>query len=104
MKTLYRRYELLLPRRFQDKSPVPDELIGQTVRELREQAVSSGAQTFLDGWSQGGKPFSDAWVHLFVDLPDRPQHRAFFKDFKEQLKGRFQQIDIWLTTYLIEVL
>ena len=28
--------------------------------------------------------------------------RQFFTDFKEDLKQRFQQIDIWITTYPID--
>jgi hypothetical protein len=43
-------------------------------------------------------------VRVFVDVPDLPQHREFFTQFKERLKTRFGQIDIWMTTYLIEVL
>jgi hypothetical protein len=39
-----------------------------------------------------------------VDVSDDPEHREFFLDFKERMKVRFQQIDLWLTTYLIEVL
>jgi len=33
-----------------------------------------------------------------------PENREFFAEFKERLKARFEQIDIWLTTYPIEVL
>jgi hypothetical protein len=56
MSSLQRRFEILLPQRFNDGTAVPDELVGQTILE-----------------------------------------------FKEQLKARFQQIDIRITTYLIEV-
>jgi hypothetical protein len=43
MSSLQRRFEILLPQRFNDGSPVPDELIGQTIMDLRKQfgAVSS---------------------------------------------------------------
>jgi hypothetical protein len=39
-----------------------------------------------------------------VDVADEPECRRFFLEYKERLKARFQQLDIWLTTYLIEVL
>jgi len=32
------------------------------------------------------------------------ENRQFFLEYKEQLKSRFQQLEIWLTTYLVEVL
>jgi hypothetical protein len=41
---------------------------------------------------------------VFVDVADELESRQFFVEFKEKLKARFQQLDIWLTTYLIEVL
>jgi hypothetical protein len=37
-------------------------------------------------------------------LPDEPEARQFFAEYKELLKGRFQQLDIWMTTYPVEVL
>jgi len=41
---------------------------------------------------------------VFVDVPDLPENREYFVEFKEKLKVRFQRIDIWMTTYPIEVL
>ena len=32
-----RRYEILLPRKFNDGQPVPDRLISQTLREVEER-------------------------------------------------------------------
>ena len=37
MNTLFRRYEILLPRQFNDGKPIPYELIGETIRELRQR-------------------------------------------------------------------
>ena len=48
--------------------------------------------------------FRDELVRVFADVPDRPENRQFFADFKEQLKSRFRQHDIWITTYPIEVI
>jgi len=41
---------------------------------------------------------------VFIDVPDSPETRQFFVDFKETLKTSLQQIDIWMTTHPIEVL
>lgn len=106
MSKAFRRFELLLPLRFNDGSPVPDELIGETILELRDRfgAVSAETQTIRGTWQHEGQTYRDDLVRLFVDAPDVPESRAFFVDFKEQLKARFKQLDIWLTTYPLEIL
>jgi hypothetical protein len=52
MSTPLRRYELLLPRRFNDGQPVPDSLIADTLElEQRFGAVSSEAQVIKGQWT-----------------------------------------------------
>ena len=41
---------------------------------------------------------------MVVDVEDTPGNRQFFVRLKERLKNRFQQKDIWLTTYPVEVI
>ena len=104
-KTL-RRFEVLLPLRFNDGQPVPDEIVADTLLELEQQfgAVSCETQSIRGYWRQEGESYRDDLIRVFVDVGDEPQHRQFFLEFKEQLKARFQQLDIWMTTYLVEVL
>lgn len=101
-----RRFEILLPVRFNDGQPVPDELFADTLLELRQQfgAVSSETQVLRGIWEHQGRAYRDELVRVFVDVPDLPENRQFFLEFKERLKARFQQIDVWMTTYPIEVL
>ena len=106
MSRTFRRFELLLPLRFNDGQPVPDEAIGGALLELRERfgAVSCESQTIRGMWQHEGNVYRDELVRVFVDAPDSPESREFFLVFKERLKAQFQQIDIWMTTYPIEVL
>lgn len=106
MSKSLRRFEVLLPLRFNDGRPVPDELIGETLLELRQRfgAVSSETQIIRGFWQYEGQVHRDELVRVFVDVPDVPESRQFFLDFKERAKARFKQIDIWMTTYLVEVL
>ena len=106
MSKSYRRYEILLPRRFNDQQPVPDELIVETLLELEQRfgAVSSETQIIRGLWQHEGQSYRDDLVRVFVDVPDTPDNRHFFEEYKERLKARFRQLDIWMTTYLIEVL
>ncbi len=106
MSTSYRRFEILLPLRFNDGSSVPEEVIADTILELRGRfgAVSVESQTIQGTWTYEAEIFRDDLVRLFVDVRDAPSVRDYFVAFKDQLKSRFRQLDIWITTYPIEVL
>jgi hypothetical protein len=106
MSSTLRRFEILLPLRFNDGQPVPDDLVGQTLLELRQQfhAISAETQVIRGFWQHQGEAYRDELVRVFLDVADTPENRAFFVSYKEQLKTRFQQLDIWMTTYLLEVI
>ena len=102
----YRRYEILLPRLYNDGRRVPGALLRQTLRELEARfgAVSVERQTILGTWRQGEKTYRDELVRMFVDVPATPEQDQFFRDFKETLKGRFEQLDVWVTSHDIRIL
>jgi hypothetical protein len=99
-----RHFEILLPKQFNDLQPVPDDLFRETLLELQKRfgAVSSETQIIHGLWQHEGIVFRDNLVRVFVDVEDSPETRQFFEEFKERLKTRFRQIDIWITTYLVE--
>jgi hypothetical protein len=105
MTSAFRRFEILLPLRFNDQQPVPGELIADTLLELevRFGAVSSETDIIEGQWSHQGKSYRDDLTRIFVDVPDTPESFAYFRDFKETLKARFRQIDIWIATYPIQI-
>ncbi len=80
--------------------------MADTLLELEQQfgAVSTETQMIRGLWRHKGESYRDDLVRVFVDVADEPDHRRFFVEFKERLKARFQQVDIWMTTYPIEVL
>ena len=106
MTSAFRRFEILLPLRFNDAQPVPGESIADTLLELEQRfgAVSSATQTIQGLWRHQGQSDRDDLTRIFVDAPDTPESLAFFHELKERLKDRFRQIDIWMTTYSIQVL
>ena len=63
-----RRYEILLPWRFNDGQPVPPELVGETVIRLREKfgAVSSKRQTIQGQWEPEAMVYRDDLARVFV--------------------------------------
>ncbi|MDF0675298.1 MAG: hypothetical protein P0120_13305 [Nitrospira sp.] len=106
MSRMVRRFEVLLPLRFNDGSAVPDNAIADTLLELEQQfgAVSCDTQTIRGQWRHESQSYRDDLIRVYVDADDEPKNRQYFIECKERLKIRFQQIDIWMTTYLIEVI
>ncbi len=101
-----RRYEILLPLRFNDGQSVPDALIADTLIELEDHfgAVSWETQAIRGRWRHEEEVFSDDLMRVSIDVEDLPEHRQFFGVFKERLKVRFRQIEIYMTTHLIDVI
>jgi hypothetical protein len=97
---------ILLPLRFNDGQSVPVDIVAEALLELEQQfgALSTETQTTRGLRRHEGESYRDDLVRVFVDVADEPGHSQFFVEFKERLKARFQQIDIGMTTYPIEVL
>jgi len=38
-----------------------------------------------------------------VDVPDTPENRRFFVEWKEELKERFRQLDIWIVAIPLDI-
>src|SRR5688572_11811839 len=97
----HRRYEILLPKRFNDGRRVPPALLRETFRELEAHfgAASAERQTIVGAWRQGEKTYHDELVRMFVDVSATSENDIFFTKFKERLKRRFAQLDIWITSY-----
>ena len=104
MSSLQRRFEILLPLRFNDGQPVPDDLIAETLLEVERQFgfVSAETQAIRGMWEHEGQTYRDELVRVFVDVPNQRKNRAFFVRFKKRLKERFRQLEIRMTTYLVE--
>ena len=102
----WRRYEILLPLRFNDGSKVPEDALGAVLIELDQRfgAVSWETQIIHGAWQTGGKRYRDDLMRVFVDVPDTAENKTFFLNYKKQVMEAFQQLDIWLTSYTIDVL
>lgn len=68
--SVWRRYEIFLPLRFNDGTPVPGDLIADTLLELRQRfgAVSCETQTIRGVWEHEGEEYRDDLIRLFVDV------------------------------------
>lgn len=104
MSSSQRRFEILLPLRFNNGEAVPDDLIGETLFELEQRfhCISSETQVIHGVWDSAGVTYRDELVRVFVDVANTAKNRKFFARNKQHLKARFQQLDIRITTYLVE--
>lgn len=104
--SLLRRYEVLVPLVFNDGAAVPEALVSESFAELRAKfgAASWETQVLRGAWENEGAIYQDNFTRFFVDVPDLPEHREFFKEFKERLKRRFSQLDVWITSHPIDVI
>ncbi len=91
---------------FNDGTPVPEPLVAETFSELRTKfgAASWETQTVRGAWEHEGAVYGDNLTRFFVDVPDLPEHRVFFKEFKTKLKQRFNQLDVWITSHPVDVI
>jgi hypothetical protein len=85
---------------------VPDELVSDTLTDLRVRfgSVSSETQIIRGQWIHQGQTYVDDLLRVFVDVADTPEVAEYFRRYKEDLKARFQQIEIWLVSYPIEII
>ena len=103
---LRRRYEILLPLRHNDGRSVSDEILNQTREELVERfdGVSVQPQSILGIWVHEGVRHEDTSVRLTVDVEDSSENRLFFIEFKATLLQRFEQIEIYIVSYALDIL
>lgn len=101
----YRRYEILLPTRYNDGQQVEAVKFDQTVQEIvaRFGAVTFHPEQLLGIWLHQGQRFEEYNVRLVIDVEDTPDNTAFFHGLKQTLKQRFRQIDVWIVSYEIRM-
>ena len=101
----HRRYEIFLPTRYNDGSPIGAAVFMHTRQELVAQfgACSFFPESFQGTWMHQGQTFEDENVRICVDVEDTPENVAFFDQLKTRLKQRFRQLEIWIVSFEIRV-
>lgn len=99
------RFEILLPLTFNDGTAVEHEKITQTTDELSDH-FGGTTQDLLRAtgtWKYGGTRYRDELLRVRVDSDD-PDAVTYLRSYKQILKERFQQIDIWITAHEIQII
>jgi len=66
--------------------------------------TSTDAVLVSGRWMYQSTHYEDKLIRMRVDGKDLPAHWGFFRAYKEVLKQRFEQEDIWITAYGIDVI
>ena len=105
MSNKWRRFELLLPLRFNDGREVPAEWIAEAVLEIVDHfgAASYETQKVEGHWRQGGILYRDDLVRVVVDVFDNIRNRQWLKQFKARWQVRLEQLELWMVSYRIEI-
>ena len=105
MSSNWRRFEVLLPLRFNDGRDVPQEWLAEAVLEVVDRfgAASYETQKVEGHWRNGGVTYRDDLVRVVVDLPDSDENRGWIKEFKWRWKVRLEQLELWVVSYPIEI-
>ena len=100
-----RRYEILLPVRDNDGRLVSWELLEQTREELvaRFGGLTGAPDVVLGTWVHEGARFDEEMRRLTVDVDNTASNRKFFDRFKATLRKRFEQIEIYIVSYLVDI-
>ena len=101
----FKRYEITLPTRFNDGSAVTAEPFHLTYEEVVERfgAVTVIPQSVRGSWTHDGQRYEEDNIRFYVDVEDTVEAAEFFRKWKETLKSRFGQIDIWIVSYSIGI-
>lgn len=100
-----KRFEILLPLDYNDGAQVEPEKLDQTAEELSDRfgAITQDTIGITGSWKYGGSRYRDRLLRICVDTADI-EAKGFLKAYKEALKVRFNQIDIWITSQEIEII
>jgi hypothetical protein len=100
------RSEILLPLFYNDGRPIEPEKFLETDQELVAHfgATSTDSVMVRGRWTYQSTLYEDKLIRVRLDAADTPENWQFVREFKEVLKSRFEQLDIWITAHRIEVL
>lgn len=104
-----RRYEILLPAKYNDGRAIMHECMAcfpTTLMAVLDQfgAFSYSPNAIMGTWTQDGQRYNDELFKLTVDVEDNNTSRDFILHLKQELLERFAQLEIYVVSYLIEVL
>ena len=90
---------------FNDGRDVPSEWLAEAVLEVVDRfgAASYETQKVEGHWRHGGVIYRDNLIRIVVDVPDSSEYRNWMKEFKVRWKAKFDQLELWVVSYRIDI-
>lgn len=100
------RFEILLPLYYNDGRQIEQEKFTQTDEELVAHFGATSTNTVIvkGHWKYRSTLYEDRLIRVRIDAEENEEDKTFLKEYKEVLKVRFEQEDIWITAQQINVI
>ena len=94
-----------MPLRNNEGRPFPIDEYVRTREELlaRFEAISFEPGPVQGTWIHKQIRYEDASARIFVVCEDTASNEQFFIEYKEVLKERFEQLEMWITVHPIRI-
>jgi hypothetical protein len=100
------RFEILLPLFYNDGRPIEDQKFLDTDDALVTTfgATSTDSVVVRGHWLYESTKYEDRLIRVRLDVEDSAENWRLMREFKEVLKQRFEQVDVWISAHRIEIL
>lgn len=101
-----KRYEILLPLKYNDGTFIEKIKFYETIKELLAvfPGITLRPEPMIGAWVHRGQTYVDTSILIQIEVEDTEENRDFFVKYKEILKERFDQIEIWITGHPIDII
>jgi hypothetical protein len=97
---------MLLPLKYNDGRPVNEDLFEQTREELVAQfgalAIQPGVVRGI--WVHEATRYEGELLRYVIDVDDTPENQTFFIKLKAILLERFEQIEIYIASFPVDII
>lgn len=102
-----KRIEIMLPLTYNNGQMIEPQKLYDLKDEIvkKFKGASMDDATINGTWiAPDGVAYYDKCKKLFVDIEDTPENGEWLKEYKEKLKVELKQIEVYITSYKIEIL
>ncbi len=94
-----------MPLTHNDGRPVSPEKLKQTREEIVAEfgAISISPSPIQGIWAHEGKRYEEESIRFTIDVDDTLENQQFFLQLKAGLLERFEQIEIYIASYPVDI-
>ena len=97
--------EIYLPAYYNDGRPILPIHLERTYDEVVERFKAYSIKEEIQGvWIYKGQKYEDINRVLSIVIEDNKENRIWLGEFKERLKDRFEQVDIFIKVFPVDLI